>query len=194
MNRDLLRSWLATHDPSDVFEQTCIDRTLAVLDSQQDCFSKRCFSPGHLTSSALVVSPDERQILLVSHRDFGFWLQPGGHLDPEDRDVRRAALRELSEETGLTRVDSPAWTHGILDVDVHDIPKGLKRGEPAHIHFDIRFAFRARTQQVTAATDAKDAKWFAFDELASLQTDNSVRRAVQRLVARMKIRSRSTRI
>jgi len=185
MDRELLRRWLSAHTPVDDQERACVARTLAVLDLDGDCFSKRTFRPGHVTSSALVVSPDEQQILLVSHRDFGFWMQPGGHLDPEDTDVLAAARRELAEEAGLDAIDRPLWAQGILDVDVHDVPAGLKRGEPAHNHFDVRFAFRARTRDVTAATDAKDARWFALDGLADVNTDASVRRAAARILRRL---------
>ena len=185
MDRDLLRSWLSEHTPSDDQERTCVTRTLAVLDGKEDCFNKRVFTPGHVTSSALVVSPDEHAILLVSHRDFGFWMQPGGHLDPSDLDVLQAARRELQEEAGLFDVERPSWAKGILDVDVHDVPAGLKRGEPAHNHFDVRFAFRARTLDVTASSDAKDARWFPLDDLGSVNTDASVRRAALRVLQRL---------
>ncbi|MCP4916440.1 MAG: NUDIX domain-containing protein [Proteobacteria bacterium] len=180
-----MRALLAAHTPSDAQEARCVERTLAALDAPGDLFSKRSFEPGHVCSSALVVSPDERSILLVSHRDFGFWMQPGGHLDPEDPDTLAAARRELAEEAGLTDVDRPEWATGLLDVDVHDVPAGMKRGEPAHNHFDIRYAFRARTLEVTAATDAKDAKWFPFDGLDEVNTDDSVRRAARRLTERI---------
>jgi 8-oxo-dGTP pyrophosphatase MutT (NUDIX family) len=184
MDRDLLRRWLSAHTPVDDQESACVARTLAVLDLDGDCFGKRTFTPGHVTSSALVVSPDGEHILLVAHRDFGFWMQPGGHLDPEDADVLAAARRELSEEAGLRSIDRPEWARGILDVDVHNVPAGMKRGEPAHNHFDVRFAFQARTLDVTAATDAKDARWFPLDGLDHVNTDASVRRAAQRVLRR----------
>ncbi len=184
MDRDLLRRWLTEHAPSDPQERACVVQTLGVLDLAGDCFSKRTFEPGHVTSSAVVVSPDQSQVLLISHRDFGFWLQPGGHLDPGDTDVLEAARRELHEEAGLADVERPAWAQGILDVDVHQVPAGLKRGEPAHLHFDVRFAFRARTLSVQAATDAKDACWFSLEGLEAVNTDASVRRAARRVLQR----------
>jgi len=35
--------------------------------------------PGHLTTSAFVLSPDHTQVLLIDHVVIGRWLQPGGH-------------------------------------------------------------------------------------------------------------------
>lgn len=182
MDHHSLRGLLLAHPVADPLEASCREQILAALDAR--VFSKTTFSPGHVTSSALVVSPDERSILLVAHRDFGLWLQPGGHLDPQDEDLLAAARRELREECGLTQLDRPAWAAGILDLDVHRVPQGLKRGEPAHLHFDVRFAFRARTLAVQAASDAKDARWFPLDDLDGVDTDDSVRRAARRLLRR----------
>ncbi len=185
MDRDLLRTWLSDHPPFDDQERDCVARTLALLQAPGEIAARSHFEPGHVTASAVVVSPDETRVLLISHRDFGFWLQPGGHLDPEDADVLAAARRELQEEAGLTDLDRPDWALGLLDVDVHDIPAGLKRNEPGHQHFDVRFAFRARTLDLTPATDAKDARWFPLGDLADVETDASVRRAVARVAHRI---------
>lgn len=185
MDRDALRRQLSAHTPADSQERGCVARFRDLLDLEVDCFSKRCFTPGHVTTSAVVVSPDLTRILLVSHRDFGFWMQPGGHVDPTDADGVSAARRELLEETGLDRILVPAWAPDVLDVDVHDVPAGLKRGEPAHNHFDLRFAFLALTLDVHAATDAKDAAWFPLDGLEDLNTDDSVRRAAARVLGRL---------
>ena len=38
--------------------------------------------PGHVTTSAIILSPDHRQILLIDHVTIGRWLQPGGHYEP----------------------------------------------------------------------------------------------------------------
>ena len=48
--------------------------------------------PGHLTCSALVVD-DEDRVLRIWHNVFRKWLQPGGHLEPTDTSLVRAALR-----------------------------------------------------------------------------------------------------
>ena len=185
MDRDLLRTWLHRHTPADKHEQECLQQVLAALNTGGDCFSRHWFTPGHITASAFVMSPDQRHMLLISHRDFGLWMQPGGHLDPVDSSVLEAAKRELVEEAGLSGVAQPDWASGILDVDVHQVPAGVKHSEPAHQHFDIRFAFLANTAEVTASSDAKDARWFLIDDLVKTSsTDASVRRAAIRLQRR----------
>ena len=182
MNRDELRGWLHKHTPIDQHEERCLTQVISALGIPGDCFSKLCFEPGHITASAFVLSPDQQQMLLISHRDFGQWMQPGGHLDPKDIDTFNAAKRELAEEAGLTDLVQPDWAQGILDVDVHNVPAGMKRNEPAHKHFDIRFAFSAISLQVQAASDAKDARWFSIEHLVrDPATDASVRRAPVRI-------------
>jgi ADP-ribose pyrophosphatase YjhB (NUDIX family) len=50
----------------------------------------------------VVLSPDGLLTCLVLHRRLGVWVQPGGHLEPEDMTLPLAAAREVEEETGLT--------------------------------------------------------------------------------------------
>lgn len=119
--------------------------------------------PGHVTASALVLSGDGRRLLLIRHLGLGLWLQPGGHLEP-DESPSAGALREALEETGL-RVELIDATP--VDVDVHAIPASAKRGTPAHWHFDLRFLTRVASADaaVTLATAEADAfRWLALDD------------------------------
>jgi len=183
MNRQRLHEQLRAHRPVDQQEAACHRRLLEVLPTPGEVFSKHFFDPGHFTASAFVVSPDSRSLLLIHHAHFDLWIQPGGHLDPEDPDLLAAARRELWEETGLQSVTRPVWAPGILDLDVHNVPGGMK-GQPAHQHYDVRFAFIAETLRVQAATDAKAVRWFPLTELHTVDTDDSVRRAASRILMR----------
>lgn len=53
----------------------------------------------HFTASANVLHDHER-VLLVQHNKLKQWLQPGGHIDPNE-DPAQAAQREALEETGI---------------------------------------------------------------------------------------------
>src|SRR2546430_14722206 len=80
-----------------------------------------------------IFSAERSHILLVFHKRLGRWLQPGGHIEPDDRDTSEAAAREVEEETG----DAPRREENplLVGVDVHEIPTSGR--EPAHLHHDV---------------------------------------------------------
>jgi 8-oxo-dGTP pyrophosphatase MutT (NUDIX family) len=156
---------------------------LELLDGAADPFARDLFDPGHFTASVFVLNPDRTSVLLILHSKFGFWLQPGGHIEPDDKDLLCAGLRELAEETGLTRVHlCPTWA-GLLDVDVHDIPANPNKGEPDHQHFDVRFLLETDAHELEAGSDADEAAWVPVQRVPILATDESVRRAMRKLTA-----------
>jgi len=173
-----LRALLEAHVPADEIERAYIDQMRALCDVAADPFSRDHFHPGHFTASAFVLSPDRQQLLLILHGKLHRWLQPGGHVDPEDSDIFAAARREVSEEVGLH--DLPfAEGPRIFDVDVHQIP--ALRGDPPHLHLDVRVCFVAPDLSATAGSDAQDARWVPLAEIHRWETDESVLRAVRKL-------------
>ena len=52
----------------------------------------------HFTATGIVLHQDS--VLLIEHAKLGWWMPPGGHIDP-DEDPVQAVLREVREETGL---------------------------------------------------------------------------------------------
>lgn len=161
--------------PGDAAEARDRSAVLALLGDAQDPFARGSFDPGHLTASAFVTHGDA--LLLIWHTKLERWLQPGGHVDPEDADLRAAATRELQEEAGI----DGAACRGLLDVDVHRIPAHPKRGEPTHLHHDVRFWFEAESRTATAGSDAGDVRWVDLADVTAELTDASVMRAVAKL-------------
>lgn len=51
-------------------------------------------------ASAFVINPSNKKILLVKHRDYNRWVQPGGHVIG-DEVPEETAERETFEETGI---------------------------------------------------------------------------------------------
>lgn len=147
----------------------------ALLAESPRPFSRYQFHPGHVTASALVLSPDARALLLVFHRRLGRWLQPGGHVEPGDPDLEAAARREAREETGVQlRSDGPA---PLVGVDVHAIP--ARADEPAHRHHDLVFGFIAEGEQL-APSGGHRARWVAIERLDELHLDRALRRSLSR--------------
>jgi 8-oxo-dGTP pyrophosphatase MutT (NUDIX family) len=150
---------------------------LDLLASPGDRFSRARLDPGHFTASAFVLCPEGRRLLLVHHAKLGRWLQPGGHIEESDRSLLSAAEREAREETGVSLLE-PLGV-GIFDVDVHWIPPSTREGQ--HTHFDVRYAFRARSDRLVASAEVRDARWVDLEAVADLNPEESVIRCVERL-------------
>ena len=174
---------LEGHDPADDLEAGYLAQLRDVLVAQPDPFGRDQCALGHFTASAFVLHPDGGSLLLIFHSKLHRWLQPGGHVEADDPDLLDAARREVHEETGVVELDV-LLSGRPLDVDVHPIP--ARGSEAAHLHFDVRFLFQARTGVATAGSDAADVRWVRLEAIDTLETDESVRRAVR------KIRSRKT--
>jgi 8-oxo-dGTP pyrophosphatase MutT (NUDIX family) len=135
------------------------------LPGANDLTSRTTFA-GHVTCSAIVVDPD-RQVLHIRHNALNAWLRPGGHLDPGDTSLAGAALRELSEETGITAEAVAAIGDGPINIDVHPIPANPAKGEPRHQHFDLGYAFTtaARPLVQLQADEVHDYAWLSAAEI-----------------------------
>jgi hypothetical protein len=99
-----------------------------------DLASRTTFT-GHVTCSAIVLDPGGH-VLHIRHNALDRWLCPGGHLDLADSSLVGAALREVSEETGIDVRALALVDEMPIDIDVHPIPANPARGEPGHQHFD----------------------------------------------------------
>jgi 8-oxo-dGTP pyrophosphatase MutT (NUDIX family) len=155
-----------------------LDRLAAFVRDNADAFERTNLA-GHVTGSAWVVRADRSAVVLLHHRKLDRWLQPGGHADG-DPDVRRVALREAWEETGIANLELAS--EGIYDLDVHDIP--ARPGEPAHVHYDVRFAFFAPAGAVPRSSDeSHDVRWIPLSDLERYAIDDSVRRLAAKTAA-----------
>lgn len=179
--RSALRSALLRHAPGDEREAADLAAILRLVEAEPACFARGTFAPGHVTGSGFIVHVPSRRVLLHHHRRLDAWLQMGGH-DEGEADPRATALREGAEESGLT--DLTLLTPEILDVDVHAIPAG--KGEPPHLHHDVRYALVTLAPEAIRRDDAEsvDLRWFGFVEAATAMGEPDAARALAR-VARL---------
>jgi len=129
----------------------------------------------HFTASAIVLN-DADEVLLVHHNKIGQWLYPGGHIDP-DEDPAQAALREVTEETGIIAdvLADPLFSHpavtahpppwAILEMQVTDFKFGT------HHHIDLLYVLRHQGGQLSAQlAEVSGVQWVPTGEVARLTT------------------------
>lgn len=140
--------------------------------AQGHALDSRDTFPGHVTTSAYLLSPDHKSILLIDHVVIGRWLQPGGHWE-EAESFHASAAREALEETGVQGLRLHPWHQGTdmpFVIDSHDVPGKPARGEPAHVHHDLQYLFLAdpAAPLVAQIEEVHAAAWKPLVELADI--------------------------
>lgn len=138
---------------------------LGHLDRHPDGMWKDC-KDGHITASALVIDPEQERVLLTLHGKLRMWLQMGGHCERSDDTLADAALREATEESGISSLRL-----------LGDTPVRLDRHRtPCAWHLDVQYAAVAPRGAVEAISDESlDLRWFPYAEVASVADDSVVR-------------------
>ncbi len=178
---------LAEHDPRHPLEEALLryaalhpenaatERVLRFIREEPACFCRN-HAAGHITGSAWLLDPTGERVLLTLHRKLGRWLQPGGHADG-DADTLRVARREAEEESGIAGIC--AVETEIFDVDVHEIPARPAAGEPAHLHYDIRYLLRAPQREYCISAESEALAWFTPEELLEMKPEESLLRMLR---------------
>lgn len=135
---------------------------------------------GHVTGSAMVVSPDRKRFLLCLHGRHNVWVQLGGHCEPGDATLAGVALREATEESGIAGLTVDPVP---VDIDVHDVRCGGRDCK----HHDFIFAVYAPEDAVEQVSEESHALgWFSPDDLPAplgTDTDRVIRSAAKRVQA-----------
>ncbi|MEU0693057.1 NUDIX domain-containing protein [Streptomyces niveus] len=163
----LLEDYLI-HHPG---ERAQLTPLLAELDAKAEP-TCRAALPRHITFSAVVIDRD-RRVLHIGHKTPGKLLAPG-RAEPQDRTPQAAALRAVREDAGIHPGDlcvTRQFLDQPIDIGVIDIDTGPARAEPAHRHYDFRFAFYLVAQQRPPLTlqdeEVAGARWLPFPDVRS---------------------------
>ena len=176
MHRNELLKLLSNYQSRFMDEVAYVRRAIDFIKENENVFDRAM--PVHITASAWVVSPDREKILLMHHRKYGQWFQPGGHADG-DTDVLRVALRECAEETGLDPSQITLLNPAIFDVDIHDVPT---LGQvPAHGHIDVRFVVEIDDAlPIPGNNESHAVEWFPLHQVMHINKLRSTYRMLEK--------------
>ncbi|WP_159324275.1 NUDIX hydrolase [Streptomyces tendae] len=152
---------LKAYEGQDELRQVYLDH----LAAHPDGMWKSC-ADGHVTASAMVIDPSRGRVLLTLHKKMRMWLQMGGHCEPVDETLARAALREGTEESGIAGL--ALLPGGPVRLDRHHTPCAW--------HLDVQYAAVAPEGAVEAISDESlDLRWFPYAEVADVADESVVR-------------------
>lgn len=125
-------------------------------------------------ASAYIIDPMTKKILLVKHKDYDRWTQPGGHIEtgeiPEE-----TAVRETYEETGIKI--KILGEHFPREED-YIRPLGIQRNrsDNGETFIDIIYpAVPIRDMELKINDESADIRWFSREELEQINVFNDIK-------------------
>ena len=139
----------------------------------------------HFCASAFVIDPLTKKVLLVHHKKFNKWNQPGGHIEDNEK-PEETAIREVYEETGLKAdtLRKEPFMISILPVESH-----FKNNQfvSSHLHFDIIYLMEVDDSLFFKKSDDEclDIKWISFHDIEKEKFCYFIKPIVMKMIDKM---------
>lgn len=175
-------------------EKEGLSRLLKLVEHNEgdyrNLFNRKNFE-GHITASGFIYCPDNNGLLLLEHKALNIFLQPGGHVKEEDKDIISGAIRETVEETGLKNLSPVSISDDInvpFDINSHIIPKREEKQEAEHYHHDFGYLFIVdKPEDIKLNHDeSKSFKWVNVNNLLTTPRHGQVARKIKVIMTKRK--------
>lgn len=179
-----LREEILAFGPGCEQEETEKRLMLAYLERFSDLLTREN-EMAHFTASCWIVNPARDKVLLAYHNLYHSWAWLGGHADG-DGDLRRVALREAQEESGLTQ--ARILGEGIFSLEILGVNGHVRRGRyvGTHLHLNVTYLLEADDRlPIRAKPDENSAvRWMPVGEVLQAVSEPEMRVVYRKLMER----------
>ena len=136
----------------------------------------------HFCASVFVIDKTKKKILLVKHKKFDKWVQPGGHIET-DETPEEAAIREVYEETGL-RIKLLGERFPRESDFVRPLAIQKNRGKDGDIHIDIVYVALPYDDREAVFDENESVAigWFSRNDLENITVFPDIKITMDRLL------------
>ena len=144
------------------------------------------------TASVWILTKSKlKKVLLVHHKKYDKWIQPGGHIEKFEKPIE-AAIREVKEETGLNIDFLKTYLEQTKDgvtkfLQVPDFFLEQKipayKDQPEHFHLDMQYVIEVEEQILKHnISESHGIAWFTKEEALKLPIHEDTKQILKKLL------------
>lgn len=138
----------------------------------------------HFCASVFLIDPKTKKILLVHHKKWDKWVQPGGHIEDEEL-PEECALRETYEETGI-KVKLLGERFPREDDFIRPLAVQKNRNKMGEIHIDFLYlAIPINNEIDYSSSENYDVRWFSRNELENISVFPDIKITMDYVLSKM---------